>query len=195
MLLEKTKCEPVLQTDGITQPAPKFSCADCVQLNHKYAFDITALAASLSEPRPVNDSRYVREVCLIDGTKVNDKVAIPTIALFYNRRSLTLDPPEIQTLDQLCGSAQAMSFYGLLNTKKEHGFQLESTSDCSWKEAKGTPKAKQLSDDATTIHGTSATDRESIGGSSFTPNEKKRLDARERPRNHMCSYGMAFRED
>ena len=118
VLLEKTKCEPVLQTGGATQPAPRFSCADCVQLNHKYSFDITALVASLSEPRTISGSRCVRDLCLIDGTKVNDKVAIPTIALFYTRPSRTLDPPEIQTLDQLCGSAQAVAFYGLLNTKK-----------------------------------------------------------------------------
>ena len=46
VLLEKTKCEPVLQSGGAIQPAPKFSCAECVQLNHKYSFDITALVAS-----------------------------------------------------------------------------------------------------------------------------------------------------
>ena len=92
----KTKCEPVLQTRGATQPAPQFSCADCVQLNHKCAFGITALVASLSEPRLVDGCRYIRDLCIIDGTKVNDKVALPTIALFYNRPSLTFDPPEIK---------------------------------------------------------------------------------------------------
>ena len=173
VLLEKTKCEPVMQTGGAKQPAPRFSCADCVQLNNKYAFDLTALVASVSEPRQINGLRYVRNLGLIDGTRVKDKVAIPTIALYYNRPSLTVEPPEMEALEQLRGSAQAVSVYGLLNAKKGDVFQLEGGSDWFWKEAKDTAKAKQLSDDATKIHGTSATDRESIGGSSFTPNEKR----------------------
>ena len=150
--------------------------------------------ASLSEPRLVDGCRYIRDLCIIDGTRVNDKVAVPTIALFYTRPTMTSDPPEIHTLAQLRGSATAVTFFGFHNTKKEHGFQLENASDCCWKEAKDTPKAKQLSDEATTIHGTSAADRESIGGSSFTPLEK-RLDGRGRPRDLMCSHGMDCRKD
>ena len=173
VLLEKTKCEPVLQSGGAIQPAPKFSCAECVQLNHKYSFDITALVASLSEPRTISGSRCVRDLCLIDGTKVNDKVAIPTIALFYNRPSTASDPPEIHTLEQVRGSAHSMTFYGLHNTKKGNAFRLESNSDCFWKEANGTKKANQLYDNAKAIHATSDSDRQSIGGSSFTPNEKR----------------------
>ena len=111
VLLEKTKCDPVLQTRGATQFAPPFSCAYCVQLNHTSAFDNTARAASLSEPRPVDGLRYIRVLCIIDGTRVNDKVAVPAIALLYTRPSTTSVPPEIQPLAQLCGAATAVTFF------------------------------------------------------------------------------------
>ena len=169
----KTTCAPVLATRGAIQPAPALSCADCVQLQQKCAFDITALVAKVSEPRNVGGLRFVRDVFLIDGTVVNGKTALPQIAIFYTNSSLLSEPQEIQVLQKACSTTDPVTIYGIQGAKESGEFKLQSSSNCFSKLATGTPKAMDLSTNGRKIHGIPDADRYNIGGSTFVPHEKR----------------------
>ena len=170
--LEKTACNPVLQSRGAIQPAPNLSCAECVEIKQRCAFDITALIARVSEPRGISGLRYIRDVYLIDGAKIEEKSALPKISLYYNRSSMTSDPQHILDLQADSGTSKPLTFHGLHGEKTAEGFKIQSSSDCFWKEATWSVKAKDLSARSSEIHGIPTEQRETIG-SVFAPQEKR----------------------
>ena len=89
------------------RPQPDIECADCLALQRFQAFSITALVHEVSNPRPVDKDRVVRDVVICDGSKIPrrdadtlvEAIVKPTLQIF----SGTSDAPMIAELTAAAG--------------------------------------------------------------------------------------------
>ena len=73
--LTHTTLTKLLHKAASITPQPSITCAECLDFNRVQAFDIPALVDSVSEKRPVEDRRKVRDVYLIDGSLATSNVS------------------------------------------------------------------------------------------------------------------------
>ena len=105
--LTTTKLERMLQPAHSPRPQPDIDCADCLALQRFQAFSITALVHEVSDPRPVDKDRVVRDVVICDGSKIPrrdadtlvEAIVKPTLQIF----SGTSDAPMIAKVTAAAG--------------------------------------------------------------------------------------------
>ena len=92
-------------------------CADCLALQRFQAFSITALVHEVSDPRPVDKDRAVRDVVICDGSKIPrrdadtlmEAIVKPTLQIF----SGTSDAPMIAQLTAATDKNVPLTFLGM----------------------------------------------------------------------------------
>ena len=124
----------LLQDAELRQPQPQMSCKECMSFKSMQSFDIVALIESVSERRLVSPRKFVRDVCILDGTTDGGvsspaQIVCPKISVFYQTSSsghiLDTDPAHIQQLIEAAGQPRAFSFIGL--QAQGHNFQTMRT--------------------------------------------------------------------
>ncbi len=117
--LQATKTTKLLRDTINRDPEPRITCNKCMAFKSTQAFDIVALIHTVEEPRQVNANKFVRDVCIIDGTTDRGvqppaDIVCPKISVFYTTRDiLAADPPFIQQLVEAVGLPRPFEFHGL----------------------------------------------------------------------------------
>ena len=167
--IEGTKFDPLLQTGDVTQlaPQPPMSVADCVGYKETQRFDVTALVARLSESRQVALGRLVRDVFLVDGSKLkNGKTAELKLSFYYDSGS-----SDEAMLKDAEGHAKPLSFFAVYGKSVEKGFKFETSADFFLAAACiANGKGKRLAETAEAVHATPQPDRETLE-TTFTPDK------------------------
>ena len=130
--LAKTKADPVMQQkEGENvQPTPSMSIKDCKGFQQSQRFDMTALMDAMSEVRPVNVTRQVISVTVIDDSGDDDKPGQLTFQFFMD---LPLSEEDTATMDILRQAQESkvkpvFSFFALQGKKKDTGYVFEADS-------------------------------------------------------------------
>ena len=111
------------------------------------AFSITALVHEVSNPRPVDKDRVVRDVVICDGSKIPrrdadtlvEAIVKPTLQIF----SGTSDAPMIAQLTAAAGKNVPLTFLGIQAKQTDNGWKATSMIRYAIFEATGT-KADKL---------------------------------------------------
>ena len=170
--LGNTHVDPVLAQSGgqIAQPQPPMTLRTVSELTDPQRFDVTALIASLGQPRDAGVYRKVFDVCLIDGSGPEGKPQVVKISYFHNEPPSTEESATIDMLRDETHKKEALSFFALQGKKTEKGFSIESSRDFFVVKAVGT-RAEELAQSHAALHATPEEQRE-ILPESFAPLER-----------------------
>ena len=128
--LQATKMTKLLTDTIHCDPEPRVTCSECMAFKSTQAFDIVALVDAVSERRLVTTNKFVRDVCIIDGTSSSGVhspagIVCPKINVFYNTSSSGgaegWDPAFIQQLVEAVGQPRPFKFHGI--QAQGHKFQ------------------------------------------------------------------------
>ena len=121
--LTTTKLERMLEPAHSPRPQPDIECADCLALQRFQAFSITALVHEVSNPRPVDKDRVVRDVVICDGSKIPrrdadtlvEAIVKPTLQIFSGPG----DAAMIDKLTAAAGKHVPLAFLGMQGKQTE----------------------------------------------------------------------------
>ena len=110
-------------------PEPPMSVADCVSLTQNQQFDVTALVEQLDVERDVNDQRVVRDVVLVDGSKIKGKLQQLKLSFFYDRDPSAKDQAILKMLENAAENAKPLIFFAIQGKRNQKGYKFEASRD------------------------------------------------------------------
>ena len=151
---------------------PPMTVADCVGLAQSQQFDVTALVEDVSPVREVNDTRVVRDVILVDGSKIKEKLQQLKLSFYYARDTSPKDLECLKMLHNAAGTTTPLSFFGIQGKKNSQGFKFEPSREFFITPAPTTiGKGAQLISDAEALRATPQEERETLE-TTFSPGSK-----------------------
>jgi hypothetical protein len=167
-----TKFDPLLQNGDAAQlsPAPSMTVAACVGYVQAQRFDVTALVAQIFPVRSGGGKRSVRDVILVDGSKLeNGNLAELKLDFFFDSRETKEEKNILALLTDAAGKPIPLSFFAVQGKKVDTGYKFESSRDfflvpASLTSGKGAQQV--LAADA--LHATPPEDRETLE-TTFSP--------------------------
>jgi len=102
-------------------PEPPMSVADCVLLTQNQQFDVTALVEQIDPEREVNDQRVVREIVLVDGSKIQEKLQQLRLSFFYDRYPSAKDQAILKMLENAAENAKPLILFAIQGKRPRKG--------------------------------------------------------------------------
>ena len=128
-----TRFDPLVSDgDGDAEqlaPEPPMSVADCVLLTQNQQFDVTALVEQIDPEREVNDQRVVREIVLVDGSKIQEKLQQLRLSFFYDRYPSAKDQAILKMLEDAAENAKPLILFAIQGKKNQKGYKFEASRD------------------------------------------------------------------
>ena len=165
----------VVSGDGDAEqlaPEPPMTVADCVELDSSQQFDVTALVEHVSPEREVTDARKVRDVILVDGSKIKEKLQQLKLSFYYDRETSSKDRESLEMLDNAKGTTTPLSFFAIQGKKNSKGFKFEPSREFFITPAPTTTgKGSELISAAQALRATPQEERETLE-TTFSPGSK-----------------------
>ena len=94
-------------------PESPMTVADCAGLAQRQAFDVTALVEEVGDEREVSSTRVVRDVILVDGSKINGTLQQIKLSFYYSIEMSSNDQECMDLLSRAVGTTTPLSFFAI----------------------------------------------------------------------------------
>jgi hypothetical protein len=114
--MQKSKLDPLLnKSDGQQMKAqPAMTLSEMKELQQGQLFDITALVAEISDPRPAGSTgRHVRDVKLIDQSAEGGRVQEVAVSFFTAPAPTQDERAMLEAITECKGKTSSLSFFAL----------------------------------------------------------------------------------
>ena len=159
--LSSTRLDPLLsRAEGqIIQAQPGLTISEINELQQSQRFDVIALVEQVGDPVPTQKAgRVRRQIQIIDQSAPDSKVQETKFSFFCDTEPSEKDLATINILQEVAGTTEPLTFFGLSGKKINQGFAIDNSKDFFVVKAIG-ERASKLTEIAQQLHETPTQER------------------------------------